>query len=374
MIGPLRPAAVAVALAICLPQAAAAHDLTHGDDHHVERREAPARSPRETIRLAQEWLERAKRDGDARYEGEVEALLASWASDEHPPLAVLLLRASLASHRHDFRAAKVDLERVLARSPGQPQALLSLAFVHLTTGAPAAAARACGGLPERPYPMVRAACLAAVGRLGPDPGAAYAELRAAMSRPPIAPASLRRWGMTILGELAAQRGDPAAAELHYERALDLDGPSSYLLGAFADLLLDQKRPAEVEGLLGNETRNGAMLLRLAIADRRLGAPDATRVERLRAWFEAEHQRGAAVHLRERARFKLDALGDPVGALDDARANWRTQREPVDARLVLEAALASGSSEGAAEVLEWMARTGIHDVRLEPLATRLRQSS
>ena len=71
--------------------------------------------------------------------------------------------------------------------------------------------------------------------------------------------------------------------------------------------------------------------------------------------------------REEARFLL--AGDPEAALRLAQANWASQREPWDARVLLAAALAAGQPQAAAPVLEWMAATGIEDVALRALAGR-----
>ena len=46
-----------------------------------------------------------------------------------PPVPVLILRAMLEQRRHDFDAALAHLERVLARQPRHPQALLTKATI-----------------------------------------------------------------------------------------------------------------------------------------------------------------------------------------------------------------------------------------------------
>ena len=106
----------------------------------------------------------------------------------------------------------------------------------------------------------------------------------------------------------------------------------YLLGAYADFLLDQDRPGEVLALLDDETRIDPLLLRLALAERRLGAEAlGAHVALLQARFDAARRRGDSVHLREEARFTLHLLDRPGAALELARRNWATQREPADAR-------------------------------------------
>jgi hypothetical protein len=175
----------------------------------------------------------------------------------------------------------------------------------------------------------------------------------------------------MIAELAVQLGESAAAERHFRSALALAGRDPYLLGAYADFLLDQERPAEVLALLAEETRIDPLLLRRALAEQRLGHPDLERhVGMLAARFAAARRRGDSVHLREAARFELELMRRPDEALALALAGFAVQREPADVRLVLAAALAADRPDAAAPVLAWLARAGLEDVRSVALARRL----
>jgi hypothetical protein len=127
----------------------------------------------------------------------------------------------------------------------------------------------------------------------------------------------------------------------------------------------------VRDLLNDATRADALLLRLALAEQTLGAPDLDRhVQALRDRFAAARLRGDTVHRREEARFALRLLGQPDTALQLARENWDVQREPADVRILFESALASGDPAAAQPALDFLARTGLEDVRLAALRTRL----
>jgi hypothetical protein len=65
-----------------------------------------------------------------------------------------------------------------------------------------------------------------------------------------------------------------------------------------------------------------------------------------------------LHLREQARFELDVQGDAGRALDLAIRNWQVQREPIDARLLYEAAVAAGNASQVAEARRWLEAAGI----------------
>ena len=64
------------------------------------------------------------------------------------------------------------------------------------------------------------------------------------------------------------------------------------------------------------------------------------------------------------------LGDAARALALAQANFEEQREPADARLLLEAALAARRADAAAPALAWLRASGIESPRLRALAASL----
>ena len=99
-----------------------------------------------------------------------------------------------------------------------------------------------------------------------------------------------------------------------------------------------------------------------------GSAEASQVvEELRARFEASRMRGDRVHLREEARFELHLDADPRRALALAKDNWAVQKEPADARILLEAALAANDGAALRALKEWLAQSRLEDVQL---ATRL----
>jgi hypothetical protein len=88
---------------------------------------------------------------------------------------------------------------------------------------------------------------------------------------------------------------------------------------------------------------------------------------LQAAFEAEAQRGEAVHRREQARFLLDVLDRPEEALAAALANWAVQREPDDALILVSAARRIGDVRRAEPALEFVRSRGLQDARLASTA-------
>lgn len=86
-------------------------------------------------------------------------------------------------------------------------------------------------------------------------------------------------------------------------------------------------------------------------------------------------RGDSSHQGDEARFMLHLLNNPGQALELAQMNWTVQREPRDARILLEAALASGKVKVEAKpTLEFLAQSRLQDARLQALIDQLKGAS
>jgi Tfp pilus assembly protein PilF len=326
-------------------------------------------------RLARQYLGIGRAEFDPRYNGRAQALLEPWWHLDPPPQDVLVLRATLRQNRHEFEPALEDLATVLARNPRNAQALLTQATILQVVGRHDEARRSCTKLALLAPALVTSACLADVASVSGDAAGAYALLRRALDATPDADPDVQLWALTGLAEIAVRADDAAAAERDFRAALALGIKDAYLLGAYADFLLDRGRPAEARELLAGETRADPLLLRLALAEQALGAPElAAHVDALTARFAASRMRGDTVHRREEARFTLHLLNDPATALQLAAENWRVQRETWDARLVLEAALAADEPSAAADVLDWLKATGLDDPQIARLVRRLRENA
>jgi Tfp pilus assembly protein PilF len=340
-------------------------------------REGLARSPQDldlAAALARRYIALGRTDADPRYNGWAQAALQPWWEMAEPPTAVLVLRATILQNRHEFGAALQDLDRALARAPRNAQATLTKATILRVQGKPREAAASCASLFGLTDTLTAITCLADATSLAGKAHASYARLLEVFSAQADDVESRQRsWTLTVLGEIAGRLGDATSADWHFREAVSLGTRDIYLSAACADELLDQGRAADARAFLAGETAADTLLLRLAIAEKRLAAPEAEKHEQmLQARIDAARARGDRLHLREEARFTLELLGDAPAALRLAEENWRIQREPADARIVLEAALAAGSPSSARPVLAWLDETGLEDVRLRSLADKLRE--
>lgn len=344
-------------------------------------RQALARNPRDAdaaLRLARRYFDEVAAEGDPRYIGYAQAALAPWWTQADPPPALRVMRAMLRQFNHDFDAALADLSAATAQEPAQEPARVEAwawqAAIHMVRADYAAARRACERVAEGASALTGAACLASVDAHSGQAARAVSSLRAALAAAPGAPADEQLWALTRLAETEERLGRDADAEASYRRALALRLPDGYLLAAFADFLLDRQRHAEVLALLDGKARSDLLLLRLALAAKAQNHPSRQAwQDDLTARFDAARRRGDATHEKEESRHALFLLGQPERALALAQRNYAVQREPADARALLEAAIAARQPAAAEPVLQWMAASRIESVVLQRLAAQLKGS-
>lgn len=323
----------------------------------------------DALAAARQALERARRDGDPRELGVAQAALAPWWAQADAPPAVRLLRATVQQSQHRFEPALAELQ-ALWDAPATPldiraQAGITRATLLQVLGRHTQAQAACTGLQQPRFAplgakvaVVARACSAELRSLTADPRGAAAELKALAASSPADP-----WLALLRAELAERRGDHLAAEPLFRQASA--GGGVYARAAHADWLLDRGRAHEVLALVADGPAGAdALLLRRAIALRRLGDPAAAAAGRsLQARFDAARPRGEDLHAREEARLALEVHGDPPRALALALAQWARQKEPADAVLLWRAAQAAGQPAAAVVLRGWLPDPAAADVRL-----------
>jgi Tfp pilus assembly protein PilF len=233
----------------------------------------------------------------------------------------------------------------------------------------------CMRLHELKEVLLATGCMAYLDATLGKARAAYESLAARLKAEPGARPTLKAWTLTVLAEIARRMGDAAKAEAHYREALKLDDSDQYLLAAYAELLTHQRRWHDIVALLRRWERSDVLLLQLARAERAIGSPEAqTHAATLKARFADAALRGDDFNAQDEAWFRLEFQSDAKGALALALKNWAIQKEPRDAEIVLEAALAARDPSSATPVLEWMARTNVEDPRLAELASQLKKGA
>ena len=316
------------------------------------------------IKLANDYIVLGRTQSDPRYYSYAEAVLARWLQPNYP--RALLLQATVLQNRHDFKNAANLLKQALTRHPGFGQAWLTLAAIYEAQGNYPEALKSClSMLRNANDSLATSVCIHSALSLAGQAQSSYRQLSAIN----LATGSAEEiiWACTVLAELAERLGLSEEAENWYRKALSQPFRSVYCLTSYADFLLDQKRPEDVVRLLKNETQADALLLRLTLAEQKLQSSQVNdHIELIQNRFSAAKQRQDKTHEGDKARFNLYLLNDAATALQLAQSNWTVQKEPRDARILLEAAIAAEQPAAAAPVVQFIEKTGLEDKRLNVL--------
>jgi hypothetical protein len=179
----------------------------------------------------------------------------------------------------------------------------------------------------------------------------------------------------IMADTAKYLGDDAAANRHFQEALQLAPGDNFLLADYGDFLLDQRRPRAALELVKDYSPSDTSFLRQVYAEVALHSPRAqTDIAQMARRFAAIDQRGSSwTYRREEAGFALHVEHEPLRALKLAEENWTVQRAPEDMRVLLEAALAAHEPRAAQPVLDQLARSHFQYRVVLRLADRVRQT-
>ena len=313
--------------------------------------------------LAQAYFDTAQARGDPRFIGYADAVVSPF--DPKMSVDLLVIRGMLRQYRHDFDGALGDFAAALAQNPERAGAHAWRGAIYLVLAQYDKARKECAALLELQRPVLQGGCTGLVQAYTGQLSSAYATLQTTLALARYD--DQRLWLLTRLGEVSAWLGQKARAERHYRDALALDRDDGYLLAAWADFLLDNKRPAEVVKLLAGWEASDPLLLRLAEAETLLQVPTAiAHLQALDDRFAAAKLRGDTTHRAEEARFQLRLRKNAVLAVQLASANYQVQKEPRDLRMLLEAALAARDPDAAKPARDWLQSTGFEDAPMRAL--------
>lgn len=319
------------------------------------------------IDIARRYFDLAMAQGDPRYVGYATAAIAPLAASAPNLAGYWLVHGLIQQYSHDFEGALSSLAKAHALDPQSSEPLAWRSAIHMVQANYGAALAECKRLAPLVHPLQAQGCTAYVQASTGQLAAAYDGLATSLDAAgPLAP-ELMLWLNTRLAEMAVRLQRWPQAEAHFKAALQQGVTDQFLLGAYADYLLLQNRPAEAIQLLAAWERSDILLLRLAMAARAAKDSRATGwASDLRQRFEAAALRGDRLHEQEAARFELDIEGNPSKAVDLATRNYQDQKEPRDAEILMRAAIAAKQPRAAAPAIGWMRSSGYEDPRLKVL--------
>ena len=323
------------------------------------------------LEIARRYFDLAMAQGDPRYVGYASAAIGPLAKTATGDAGYWLVRGMIQQYSHDFAGALKSLAKSRELNPDNVEATAWRAAIHMVQADYDGALSECTRLVPGAQPLHAQGCTAYVQASTGQLAAAYDALgKALVAAAPVAP-ELALWTRTRLAEMAIRLQRASEAEAHFKEALRLGVTDQFLLGAYADFLLQQKRPAEVVSLLADWERSDILLLRLALAGKDLNDPRAKGwADQLRDRFSDAARRGDRLHEQEAARFALDVEGNAKQAVDLATSNYQAQKEPRDAEILMRAALASGQPRAAVPAVNWFRTSRYEDPHLAALADKL----
>ncbi len=325
--------------------------------------------------LAKRFIERSRIEGDPRYLGYAQAVLAPWWKMSNAPIEIMVLRATLLQSTHHFDQSILELDKVLKLDPNNGQAWVTRATILQVQGKYEEAYASCEHLYKLTSSLITITCATNIRNLNGQAASSYQKLKNVYAESKETNATIQVWVLTLLAEMAVRQGDNVAADQYFNQAMKVEDPDSYLLGAYSDFLLDQNRPQEVINLLKTKTKIDALLLRYAEAlSISKSAEAALQIEALKQRFAAALLRNDTVHQREYSRFELRLMNSPIKALQIAKQNWEVQKEPADARVYLESAIAAKDRASIQTMVQWLTTKKLEDVTLNKIVTHYKSTS
>ncbi len=302
-------------------------------------------------------------NADPRLLGRIKALLQPWWTKSLAPIEVRFFRGFIHQHEHRFADSLVDIESVLIANPRHNSARFLQISIQQILGDFKQAETNCRQLRRSVGELVGIACVLWQQSFQGNLKRSFYKFKNEMVKSDLSQVAVKVYFLSALADMAMRQNELINARKYWHEVLTLS-PSPHVHVALADVLLAQKDYGGVLELLSPSGSNESMLLRLAIAAKRLGHPDALRY---RKEFESKivvsRLRGDNIHHREEALYQLEILGDVNRALHHAKANWESQKEPIDIRILAQTATVTGNHETLAQLKQWIQERDYEDAIL-----------
>ena len=314
-------------------------------------------------------------EGDLRWFGSAKAALAPWWTAADLSAEGHFLRGLVKQGFHDFDAGLQDIERAIAQEPRRAEFWSWRFALHLLLANMAAAqqdteemARLFGSQEADVY---RAVLLYRTGQ----PLPAVQMLTRAIRSPNNRDASSQDWLIFHLGEAHRVAGQPAQAIAVWGQRLQASQQSHLIRLSLAELLNQQGQytQAKATALHKADTSSltDALLMQALLASRGLKDADEARLaSQVGARLKSQALRQESLIERPKLIYQIAYGQDVAAGMALSIENWQLQKEPPDALLFVQAALALGQARAAGPVVDWAEKTGYNDPQLGSLIRQL----
>jgi hypothetical protein len=324
-------------------------------------------------------------EGDLRWYGSAKAALTPWWTAADLPAEAYFLRGLVKQGFHDFPGGLQDIERAIALEPGRAEFWSWRFALHLLLADMAAAQKDINEIGrlfgEEEAQVYRSVLLYRTGQPLPAVDALSRAIRLAKNQD----ASSQDWLGFHLGEAHRVAGQPARALEVWGQRLKASPQSHLIRLSLTDLLNQQGqyRQAKNTAMATVTTRSGqgqnstatmtdALLMQAVLASRGLKDPDESRLaSQLEARLASQALRQEALIERPKLIYQIAYGRDVKAGLALSVDNWQLQKEPPDALLFVQAALALGQARAAEPVVSWAEKTGYTDAQLTPMLALLK---
>jgi Tfp pilus assembly protein PilF len=309
--------------------------------------------------------------------------LTPWWTAADLPADAYFLRGLVKQGFHDFQEGLQDINRAIALEPARAEFWSWRFALHLLLADMSAAQKDIEEIGrlfgEEEAKVYRAVFLYRTGQ----PLPAVDKLSQAIRSVNYQDASSQDWLGFHLGEAHRVAGQPAKALAVWGQRLKASPQSHLIRLSLADLLNQQGQyrqaltiamAATGSGNVQNSTASmtDALLMQAVLASRGMKDPDESRLaSQLEARLQSQALRQEALIERPKLIYQIAYGRDVKAGLALSVDNWQLQKEPPDALLFVQAALALGQARAAEPVVSWAEKTGYTDPQLTPLLAQLK---
>ncbi len=317
-------------------------------------------------------------EGDLRWFGSAKAALMPWWQTPDLPADGFFMRGLVKQGFHDFGGGLQDIQQAISLNPERAEFWSWRFALNLLQANLNAARQDTTEIAQRfgaqEGHIYRAVLLYRTGLALP----AVQLLSTAMRSPDHQDAASQVWIGFHLGEAHRVAQQPERAIAVWQRLLQAHPQSHLLRLSLADLLNQQgqfqqaKAVASANSDKGHANLTDALLMQALLASRGLKAPDeAALAGQMAARLQSQALRQESLIERPKLIYQIAYGQDLAAGLALSIENWQQQKEPPDAVLFAQAALALKQARAAEPVVQWAQTTGYTDPQLAPLITQLK---
>ena len=316
-------------------------------------------------------------EGDLRWYGSAKAAMAPWWSSTDLPAEAWFVRGLIKQGFHEFNAGLQDINQAIALEPGRAEFWSWRFALHLLL-ADMGAARQDANEMEKLFGREEAQVYRAVWMYRSGQAlAAVGTLKASVRLPRFQDAFSQDWLGFHLGEAHRVAGQSEAAVAVWSARLKASPGSHLLRLSLADVLNQQGRHAQAKTVAmakqSTSALSDALLMQALLASRGLKEADEKRLATLMdARLKSQALRQEALIERPKLIYQITYGQDMAAGLALSVQNWELQKEPPDAVLFAQAALALGRSREAEPVVKWAEQTAYTDPPLARLLEQLKK--